>query len=316
MEKMKFLFFAGVLVLVVFMADVAEAKLCNPLNENCGLYGRGRSAPTSPSRSSGISINPSAVPVEKGFGGEFIYYDSSFDVALVRGTGRVGAAISPTNGEESFFGPPGFENDIDYLDRQIAKGKFKSQKITLATAATVLANKKKGLKRVDVGLGVLGRYNRLSKAYDFGGGATVVAGPFTAGYALGNDEYVHVDPWDAKLRLRFPYQVETVSAGVSLSNVAIDWSRLKVIVENETPVLITLITGSIFVKRLILTAAQRIEESDRPVYDEDTESLILQRTKKNFFAGFQFAANDNILLGTFYNYYLLKELSLGLTVFF
>lgn len=95
-----------------------------------------------PSYGNQIRLNPSAVPTEEGFGLEGILYRGEVDISLAKGTGRVGAAISPSNSEETFFGPPGIELDDDMYQRKYAADKFASNKVTLATAVNLI--KKEG----------------------------------------------------------------------------------------------------------------------------------------------------------------------------
>ncbi len=52
------------------------------------------------------------------------------------------------------------------------------------------------------------------------------------------------------------------------------------------------------------------------IYDFETNRLIAEPTKMDIFGGVQAEIFNNVLIGTFYNYYLLKEVSFGLTVFF
>ncbi|MCM2281727.1 MAG: hypothetical protein NDI61_07760 [Bdellovibrionaceae bacterium] len=313
----RFAFLIFLCAAFVFQGRPAQAKLCNLLKEDCRLYGRGRSAPTNPSKSSTISLNPSAVPTEKGFGAEVLHYDGEFDFALVRGTGRIGAAISPTNGEETFFGAPGFEPSDQFLQRKIEKKKYVSQKVSLATAFNVWSNKKIGMRRVDLNLGVLGRYNRLSKSVLPGGGISGVAGPFTFGVALSKDEYVlDLSPYGGETMVRYGYTTQTLSGGVYLSNLALDYSHLEIRVPGEELIKINLLTGTLLLKYVYLTAASRIEYSNRWAYDKATQSLLPEYKKRHGFGGVQLAATKNILIGAFYNYYLVEDISLGLTAFF
>src|SRR5690349_20682479 len=134
----------------IFSFSTAQARrdACIGIDEYCEGYSRAStSSPAYPSTSSSVSLNPAAVPTKKSLGLEVIYFKPSPDFALVTGTGRVGAALSPTSSEESFFGNPGFELPADYLQRHIEKKKFESKKIALATAVRLAGNKKSGLKR-------------------------------------------------------------------------------------------------------------------------------------------------------------------------
>lgn len=318
---MKCLNLYGLLVSLL-LTSTAQAEFCNPARDKCwnfhgGGGGGGTSAPAYPSNNSRVNINPSAVPMDKGLGVEALAYKGDFDFSLVKGTGRVGAAISPSNSEESFFGPPGFELDADYLLRRLKKDKYSSQKVTLATAANLYDNRKSGLSKFQVNLGVMGKYNKFTNTAWPGGGVTGVAGPFTFGYAASKDEYL-VDyksyGWDNTYRLQ--YSTETTSVGVYLSSLVLDYSILKIYVPNTRTYTVTLLTSSLMLQRWIFTLAGRTEDSDRLVFDEASQTLKMQTIKKEMFGGVQFAGTKNLMVGAFYNYYRLKEISLGLTLFF
>ncbi len=276
------------------------------------------SSPAYPSSSSSIRLNPSAVPLDDRFGIETIGYKSEWDVGLVKGNGRIGAAISPTSGEETFFGPPAFEFPSDYLERKSEKRKFKSQKVNLATAFSIYNNKKSDLKRLQLNLGLIGKYNRLSGEVLPGAGLSAIAGPFTLGYARGVDKHViDGEPYgvDSGIEL-FPYDTETYAVGLFLTSVAIDYSRQSIRFPKDPPIEVTMLTASVFFKKWIFTLASRTENSTRPDYDETKKALVTRTFKKDVFGGVQFAATKYLLVGGYMNYYLLNELSLGITLFF
>lgn len=307
----------GLLVFLLWTAP-AQAKLCNPMKEKCWLYGKnGSTSPAYPSKSSGFKVNPSAVPLEKGWGGETIYFDSSFDFALVRGTGRIGAAISPSNGEESFFGPPGLELDSEFLERKQNGTKYDSQNVALAGAFQLLSNRKSGLQRFELNLGVIGKYNKLSKDVWPGLGISGIGGPFTFGYSVSEDQYV-VDFSSIGLaeELKFKYKTATISGGIFLNNLAVDYSHLRVTIQEHEAISIYLLTGSILLQRWIFTAASRREVSDRPAYDYKLKTLKVEEEKNELFGGIQFSPTRVLMVGVFYNYYLLREMSAGATLFF
>lgn len=268
----------------------------------------------SPSTGGKIRINPAAAPVEKGFGVEAITYKGTFDFALVKGLGRVGAAISPSNSEETFFGPPGIETNQDYLERQIARDKYKSEKYTLATAVNVFSNKKSGLKRFDINLGVMGKYNSQTKALTAGAGLSGVLGPLILGYARYKDETLLKDEVFASEQI-VEYNVETMSAGLFLGSFILDYSVLRRLSDTH-PSTVTLTTGTLLFKRFIFTAALRDEKSDRLVYDSDTQQLLNEDRRKELFGGVQVRALPYLLVGAFFNYYLMHEASFGATLFF
>jgi len=286
------------------------------MKEKCWLYSGSSSAPAYPSKSSSFQINPSAVPLDRGFGGEVLYFDG-VDVGLVKGTGRIGAGLSLSNGEETFFGPPGLELNSELLERKQDHKKYDAQNIALAGALNLYSNKRRGLSRFQLNLGVIGKYNKLSGDLWPGVGLSGIAGPVTFGYAVSEDQYV-VDYSSLGYSdyMKFKYQVSTLSAGLFLNSLALDYSNLSIRVDNDEVLTIQLMTGSILLKRWILTFSGRREDSSRPDYDYKNKILKTEQIKHEVFGGIQYSATRTLMVGLFHNYYLLRELALGATLFF
>ncbi len=294
-------------------------EACNLAENSCWDSQSRPAAPAYPSSSSAVRINPSAVPLDDRFGIEAIGYKNEWDLGIVKGNGRIGAAISPTNGEETFFGSPGFEFNSEILERKNEKRKFKSQKYNFATAMSLYNNKKSGLERIQANLGLIGKYNKLTQEVTPGVGFSAILGPLTLGYARASDKHV-LDPepygLDEPIEL-FPYQTETYAAGLFLTSLAIDYSRQTITAEGELPIYVNLTTLSIFLKKKwILTIASRVEDSERPDYDDEKRILVPRTIKQELFGGVQYAINKTIMVGGYLNYYLLNDISFGLTVFF
>ncbi len=268
-----------------------------------------------PSTSSSININPAGVPVDEGFGLEAIVFDG-VDFALITGTGRVGAAISPSNDEEGFFGPPGLEPDPEYLERKMKEDKYKSPKINFATGFNVYNNKKKDLKQFRLNLGVIAKYNRVSNEIFGGGGVNAIIGPLTLGYAANNDKYVlEKEKYGLPEDMDIPYDTQSFSVGIFLNSLAVDYSELRMDYGKEVISNVSLLTASVFVHRFILTASRRREDSFRPRYDFGSQMLEYDKIKYEHFGGVQMGVTKTIMFGVFYNYYLLREISFGLTLF-
>lgn len=281
---------------------------------NPGCRGQGGAA-ANPSATNHVKINPSAVPTEKGLGVEMIYYKDEVDFGIVRGTGRVGAALSPSNSEETFFGPPGFELPEDIQTRKQDKKKYPSQKITLATAFNVMENRSSDLQGYSVKLGLLAKYNRLTHDVLPGAGLSGSLGPFTFGYSIYNDEtQLDYSTYGSTLKPKVTYQVQSYNVGIFLSSLIVDYSNLKVATTDESTV--RLLTASLMLKKIILTASKRTEDSTRPAYNYDTKSLEAKKTKEEMFGGVQYYVTSNFMLGALYNYYLLHEYSATATIFF
>lgn len=301
----------------------ANARICDASSEYCGDWGGSSSSATSSaSRGGKIRMNPAVLPVAKGFGAEFLYFDQSVDFALVKGLGRIGAAISPSNSEETFFGPPGFEFNADLLARKQGHHKFPSQKYTFATAFGLFnSGGGSSAKKFSLNLGVMAKLNRLDGTFTGGGGLSGIAGPFTFGYSRYSDHTVlespAVFPSTLPNRTAFNYTVETFSLGAYIDFLAVDYSLLKVLADASTSdSTVTLLTATVLFKRALLTVAQRAEQIPRSTYNYDKNILEIVDRKIDYFGGFQYAVAEPLLLGLFYNYYLVRDLSVGATIFF
>lgn len=296
----------------------AHAKLCNASTEYCGdgMGSASSSSSGSASRGGRIRLNPAVLPVDKGFGIETIYFDSSVDFALVKGFGRVGAAISPSASEETFFGPPGFESSTDLLTRKQGHHKFKSQKYTLAGAFNIVNNRKSGFDRFAVNLGGMVKYNTISKQIKPGLGITGILGPLSFGYSRYGDQYAvdAMDPVTGQQPTVFDYNVETYSIGAFVGPIILDYSLMRFLESDDSKV--SMLTGTLLWDRAIITASIRTENITRMTYSYEKNMLEITPSKTEYFAGFQYTVWDSVLLGVFYNYYLVRDISLGVTVFF
>jgi hypothetical protein len=275
---------------------------------------RSSSNPSYPTTSSRISSNPSAVPIHEGFGLEGLYFGGTTDFIVVKGLGRVGAAISPSNAEESFFGSPVQEIPEKFSRRKLLHKKYESQKTNVAMAFGLYDNKKSELSQVNLNFGLIGRYNKLTKVFMSGVGISGALGPFTFGYSLSGDQ----TQLDFATQYGLPnqvivYGIESYSLGLFYSSIAIDYSTLKLSHTELTTVNVTTVT--VLLNKWILTTSLRKESSARLAYDYKTYGFISAHNKFNHFYGAQYSAGDNFMVGAFINYYLLNELSFGLTWF-
>jgi hypothetical protein len=228
----------------------------------------------------------------------------------------VGAAISPSNSEGTYFGPPAFESITAFYQRYLDGAKYTSQKVNLATAFSIFSNKKKDLGRFDLSLGVVGKFNTSTKQVWPGAGLSAVVGPLTLGYAFGEDEssYPEMIGFENTTQT-VQFNTQTLSAGIFFKSLALDYSQLNVYYTGAPQYQINLITASLLLHRWIITASKRVELSPRPGFDFTNRTLIFENEKDDYFAGVQFAITGNVQIATFYNYYLLHEFSLGLTWF-
>lgn len=311
--------------LFMFLLGVAlpgrvHAKLCDASTEFCGdSMGSSSSSTSSASRGTKIRLNPAFVSVARGFGIETIYFDNQFDFTVVRGLGRIGAAISPSNSEETFFGPPGLETSESLLERNRGQHKFPNQKLTLATAFNLVETGGSGFNRFTVNLGVMGKYNRKTSAITPGGGLSGVAGIFTFGYSLYSDEtrldgLTPSSPLGSLENEVIRYNVSTYSIGAFMGPFALDYSALTM--SGLEPANISVLTATARYKRSLLTAAIRKERFFRQSYDYEQNSLATTDDRTEYFGALQIAIFEPLLVGVFYNYYLLRDISFGATLFF
>lgn len=312
-----FYFCLGLLfVLCVQAPQQAFAETnCYLINE-CSHFHRD---PSSPSPGTQVKINPSAVPTDKGFGVEVIYFSDGGDFSLVRGNGRMGAALSPSNSEETFFGAPGFETNEELLDRKINKKKFPNQKYTLAAAFDIVDRKGSGFNRYSLKLGAMAKYNTLTKNVTPGAGLNGVWGPFSIGYSIYGDE-TQVDLGGGTTNT-IKYQVQTYNIGLYLNSLILNYANLRLKTAEdplygEYVATVHLYTASLTLGKFILTASKRLEDSDAPAFNYETDQLEPQKIKEEYFGGVQYSLTKNFMLGVLYNYYLLREASATATLFF
>lgn len=283
---------------------------------NCNHSGGGGSSSSSPSTSNQIRLNPAAVPTEKGFGVESLVY-STPEWSIVQGLGRAGAAISPANSEETFFGPPAIEYNTDYLQRHIDRVKYSSQKYTLATAVKLVDKWGSGLTQFNLNLGALAKYNKYTTRVTPGIGITGALGPIMFGTSYYLDE-TQLDPQlDVSLRpAPTRYKVQTYNVGLYLSSIVMNYSNLQMTDESGNGSTVSVLTASLLVKRFNFNIAARSENSARSWYNSTTNALETKQIKEDYFAGVQVGLTKYFMLGSFYNYYLLHEFSATGTLFF
>lgn len=283
---------------------------------NCDFYGIINSPGSSSATGGKVKINPAAVPTDDALGLESITFKTQTDLGLVRGNGRIGAAISPTNTEESFFGPPGFYDATEFLDRKQAREKYPSQKVTLATAFNLTQKKGSAFSSYALNFGVMGRYNRLTHAISPGMGLTGSFGPISFGGSIYDDQ-TQMDENDADgdgIKPLYIYQVRTYSMGLNLSSLVLDYSHLQL--NTEELATVQLYTASLVVKKLIFTLSKRVENSSKQAFNFETNTLETKQIKEDMFGGIQYSLTKSLMLGALYNYYLLREYTVSATLLF
>lgn len=294
-------------------AGISDGVLCT-YDDPCSGRGLFSKASPGPTKSDAIRLNPAAVPTEEVTGIEAIYFNS-FDFALVKGLGRVGAAISPSNNEETFFGAPGVETEDAANERKLDRKKFDSTKYTLATGLNVFSTRGRGLLQTNFDIGVMGRYNKETGGITPGVGVRLTAGPLLAGASIYSDEntYATTDPANPRAKVRS--NVKTWNAGVFLDSVLVDYSVIET--EGITPARASVLTGALFVgKRGIITLAHRKTKYFESNYELIPGLNLPRKERSDMFLGVQYRVAKFLVLGIHHNYYLLDEFSGGIVLFF
>ncbi len=303
--------------------------------DNCNNSKRGlaRSAGASlPSVNAAAFSNPAAIALNRGLGIESIHYKNEMQIGVVTGTGRVGAAVAnlPNNG--TFFGQTAIETDNSYRVRRIDREKFQEDKLALAAGANLFGGKrKKGLK-VDVGV-QLRRHHTLEKEYGGAGATLSYNNIINIGLASYKDVY-YEDLRDSEIIVvnqdgstyefstdnneqyifKSPYNVQTLTAGLKFSKLAVDYIKFTTDFESETDDFAeaSLYNISYFYRMWIFSYGRRFEKSYKEIYLD--QEFVGKKHKSATFLGAQFATG-NFLFGLFHNYYLLDEWSFGITFF-
>ncbi len=318
------IYYALTLLVIILIPQNLSAEDPKRLCEMLDIYecpsetGRGynRSVGASmPTSSSAFGANPSALSMDKGFGLEVLAYGGEYDFSLISGTGRIGAGLSTSLPENSFFGNIVSENSIDYLIRMETGKKYISNKYNFATAFNLFGKKQNSFLNLNIGAGLT--YNKITKQMTFGGGTSLSFGPISFGVASLSDYWQNYSiyiPTDISGK-PIKYQILTTSWGLKLPFLAIDVAKIVNRVPDHEST-INIFTTTLFYKSLIITYGSKLEISDRATYDAEKNLWQYSEEKKETFLGAQLGLHKYLLIGTFYNYYMLHEYSLGLTLFF
>lgn len=299
---------------ILLLPKLAQADLdylCKKLKlDACEKRRYSKTGGTSiPSESSSYRINPSSIPVEKGIGGEVITASGMYDYGIVTGTGKIGAAVSPTSMQDTFFSNISIENPTEYIERKRRREEYKSQKITLAGGTRIFAKK---IKLLTPSIGVIAKYGNDSKKIHPGAGVSVNFGPINLGYSVNKDDY-----HETLSNTTYEYTTTNTTFGVKFPYLAVDYSKVKnknLANLNDTEV--NILSMTFFWRDFMLTYASRKEISFRPQYDFELDTVNFIDEKREVFNGIQYTIKKRYIVGLFYNYFLNREYSVGLTVFF
>ncbi len=322
---MKFLF--AYLLSLLTMAVHAKSNLCDVLQlPNChGVTKQLRrnafqSAPTS---STASNLNPANTSFDKGLGVEALgQANNPILYGLISGTGKMGGALISGSPDNGFFGNRVPELPEEITKRTEEKHQFKNQKLTLALAGKLVSQKNLGLdaglilkrhselKKVNYGLGISGRIWLLHF------GASAYQDDFFIDYTRTirdgtGSTYAQLYEEDSASER---FVVTTYTVGTRFSNFAVDYGLIKSKLDfYGTPTDIALLSASVYYKDLLLSFASRKETSAQTIFVEG--ELDRAKEKSATYLGLQYSLNQHMIMGANYNYFLLKELSLTLTLF-
>ena len=184
-------------------------------------------------------------------------------------------------------------------------------------------------------MGLMYKRNGKNEENYFGGGATLSLNKIVSiGYSVyqdvlyedlrgetvdvydkfGNTSSVHFPDAPSSLT-NIPARVESVVLGLKWGNMAFDHLTLKTEFEDDVinPGVTKIFNASMFYKKWIFSYGKREEDSWREAYTG--ESFVATKRKYNSFLGAQYSLSKNFMAGIFHNYYLLNELTVGLTLF-
>ncbi len=305
----------------------AKSDLCDILQlPNChGVTKQLRrnafqSAPTS---STASNLNPANTSFDKGLGVEALAQaNNSVLYGLISGTGKMGGALISGSPDNGFFG-----NRVPELQEAIAERtennhQFKNRKLTLALAGKLFSHKNFGL---DGGL-ILKRHSDLKKV-NYGGGISGRIWLLHFGASAYQDDFfidltrtiethsgLSYAELSGDLSVSERFLVTTYTIGTRIRNFAIDYGVIKSKLDfYGSPTDIALLSASIYYKDWLFSFASRTETSAQPIFVEG--ELDPAKEKSATYLGLQYSLNRHMIMGLNYNYFLLNELALTLTLF-
>lgn len=277
-----------------------------------------------PSTATASNLNPANVSLDRGVGVEYIYHPSNSGVVnFLSGTGKVGGAFVSSSVENGFFGNRTVETDQKFLDRNQNNKHYRSNKINLAAAARLLG---KGANTLDVGL-MFKRHNEI-KDINLGVGAAARLGFLTLGASVYQDDFIIYQKdknmydsgrgYDLALTgnsLSEKFTVQTLSAGLRYNDFGFDYGSIRTQYKQYGEAsTIELLAFSYAYKKVLFNVARRSEKSPAPKFEDN--KLVYRDNQTNYFASFQVAIGEHFIVGTSYNYFLLREMSFNAMFFF
>lgn len=281
---------------------------------------RRTSAGSIPSTTTAMSMNPANVSFDRGIGLDIMAQASNpLLFGLSTGTGRMGGALINGSIENSFFGNRAPEEPYAMADRVDASKQYRNKKLSIALGARLLQNKKVGLdlgvivkrhpevKKINPGVGLSGRIWKIS---------------FGASYYK-DDYFIDLsNRYQPGTNIPYPedsiqekFNVTTYTVGTRIGDLALDYGVINTskIDLYEDPTKISIFSASYHYNNFLLSGAVRKEHSNAPAIKDGLPEREVD--KQSVYSGIQYSVNAHIILGLHYNYFLLKEPSLSLTLF-
>jgi hypothetical protein len=309
------------LILLILSTTSAFADDLCEYFKYCG--GASSSSHKSVNTSTSTLLNPSNIARIKGLGVETLLQPNNpLGFSLVTGTGRVGGAIISPTLENSFFGIRSLELDDAFLDRYIKSQRYKNKKLNLAVGINIFD---KGPYSFDLGFSA--KRNPEVRKINPGAGFSLKLGIFNLGaYIFKDDVHLnftnfsniysnnsYVNQFNAET-YQETYLVKSFSAGVRIKNLSLDAAVLSTkykFYNSDTNIKIYSLAYNW--GNFMFNLAHRLETSPNAAIVDN--QLVWEENKTFNYAGIQFMANKNLMLGLGYNTFLMNELSGTITIF-
>lgn len=255
---------------------------------------------------------PSSMADVRGLGIEGIIWDG-IEASIVTGNGKVGAGVSSSNTDDTFFGNTAKEYFQDYRDRisNDEGGRYKFKKMSLGLATRIYQGKK---KYIHVNGGVISKYISSTSHWHFGGSLSGVIGPLNLGYARFKDEGQRTNLGASGLRESLEFNVDTYTVGLNLPFISFDYTLFRNDLSEENKV--EIYSYGLFLYKWMVSYGRRVETSTRQQYDFETKQFSSVERKWSSFFGVQYRTSRKWVFGAMANYYLNNELSFVVTGFF
>lgn len=288
----------------------------------CG--GASQSAQRSlPSTTTSSSFNPSNIARVKGLGLETLYQPNNpLGFTLVTGTGKVGAAMISASAENSFFGNRAVEIDEVYLQRRIDKKRYDSKKISLAVGARVV-NKKNFTFDAGVSLKRHPEIKKINPGFGFSGSISILnygVSIYKDDVKLDFKQYLHPEigiPYEyyyGSPTYQETFTVRSFSLGTKIKDLSLDVGFIRTKYDFYTEdTNIVIYSAAYNYSRMLFNLAYRHEQS--PNLKEYHKGLVVDRNKRDVYAGVQYIFNEHVTFGVAYNNFLVKDFSTTLTLF-